>query len=87
MEVGDEEVSKPQISDLKSWASDTWKRPELLGSLMYGAEGEPRKPPCPPFLYCVMALYTNGIRPSISFRSRILLERHQRKRETERVCD
>lgn len=64
-----DEEENPQ-SDRRICISELANRPESPGSLMYEVEGDsqyhvlPREP-CPPFLYCTIALYTNGIRPSI----------------------
>ena len=66
----DEEVEKPR-SGRKSLKSGGWKWAESPpGSLTYEAEGdslsqESMKLASPPFLYCIMALYTYGMRPSM----------------------
>lgn len=66
------EGEKPQSDDRKAFTTSdvVWKRSESPGSLMYAAEGDSLShvsiSPCPPLLYWTMALYTNGMRPSIS---------------------
>lgn len=65
---GREEADNPQ-SDRKTVVSRVEDPPESPGSLVYSAgdDSSSRVPitPWPPFLYCIIALYTNGIRPSM----------------------
>lgn len=65
----DVRLLKPQ-SGRKRWTSEAWSRPESPGSLMYEADGDSgnhvASGPWFPFLYCTIALYTNGINPSIN---------------------